>query len=209
MRKVVLGFFVCICVLFLGLLPAMANPVDLGYAPNSSGQDVMTPPWTEELGTGFPVDELISTSWTTTTYIPCPRDYDSGGPSNIEVTMTNLTNRAFYKVAYVKDPETSITNDDLLLINGQEAFLIDKIGINTPLIYESMVQDTVFEPGETWKFVIQNYSNTLGLAASAFGSYGVGNQSGGDLISSGSIIPEPATLILLGLGGLALLKRKR
>ena len=194
----------------------MAVPVDLTYAANLTGQDEMTPPWNEEIGVGFPADELISSSWETTTYIPCPRDYDSGGPSNIKVTMTNLTDRAFYKVAYVKDPETSITNDDLLLINGQESFLIDYAGINVPLVYESMAQDTVFEPGETWKFVIQNYSNTSGLPASAFGSYDavhnlgrVGNQSGGDLVSSGSIIPEPATLILLAIGGLALRRKRR
>ena len=131
--------------------------------------------------------------------------------------MTNLTDRYFYNVAYVKDPETSITNDDLLLINGQEAFLIDYAGINVPLVYESIHADAVFEPGETWKFVIQNYSNSLGLAASALASYDsvhnlgrVGDQSAGDLDSSGSIIvPEPATLSLLTLGGLALLKRKR
>jgi hypothetical protein len=208
MRKLITIFLVF--VVLTVSLPAMAVPASLVYADNPSGQDPMTPPWTEEWGVGFPPGELIATSETPIKVIPCPRDYDSGGPLNIEVTMTNLTGKYGYKVAYVKDPETTITNDDLLLINGQEAFLIDKVGLNKPLFFESMTQDNIFEPGETWKFVIQNYSNTLGLAASALGSVGVGNQSGGDTLSSGSIIvPEPGTICVLGLGALSLLRRKR
>ena len=80
-----------------------------------------------------------------------------------------------------------------------------------------MTPDAVFEPGETWEFVIQNYTNTNGLPPNAFRSWNmaagmgqVGGQSGGDTVSSGSIIaiPEPATIALFGFGLTLLRKRK-
>jgi len=216
-KRILLLFIFCSCVLlFIGVSPAVAVPIIYDTTSNPGGQDPMTGPWTHELGNGFPINELISSSWEPTFYVPCPRDYLGG--TNIKVTMTNLTSRAWTNVAYVKDPETNITNDDLLRLNGQRSFTIDWVGSNTPLIYESITVDTIFEPGETWCFVLQDYGNTLSLPASLFGSWDsvlnigrVGNQSGGDLASSGSIIavPEPATLSLLVIGGLALLRRNR
>lgn len=84
------------------------------------------------------------------------------------------------------------------------AFKIDSVGGNTPLVFESIAVDGIFAPGETWIFVIDDYVNTGGLAASLFGSFGVGNSSAGGPSSSGSIIavrvPEPGTLVLLLVG---------
>ncbi|MFA5424022.1 MAG: PEP-CTERM sorting domain-containing protein [Phycisphaerae bacterium] len=214
MKKI---FVIFICAMFLFISSALAVPLsEYDTDDNPSGQDPLLGPWTHEIGVGFPIEELISASWEETTYTPCPRDYQGG--QNIEVTITNLTDLSFEEVTYVSDPETSITNDDLTLINGQEAFLIDYLGINTPLVYESMNVDGIFEAGETWKFVIQEYSNSLSLVASALGSYDsvnnlglIGNQSGGDIISSGSIIvtPEPMTISLLAMGAIALLRRRK
>jgi hypothetical protein len=80
---------------------------------------------------------------------------------------------------------------------------------------ESIAVDGIFQVGETWDFVIDNYFNVLGLSASALASAGlVGSLSGGDTVSSGSIIaiiPEPGTILLTGLGlaGLSLFARRR
>jgi hypothetical protein len=141
----------------------------------------------------------------------CPSQDTPG--SNILVSITNLTSRDFSDVWYVADPETSLSNFDQYLVNGEEAFKIDYAGSNVPLVFESMAVDGIFQAGETWEFIIDDYFNTLGLPASAFASAGlVGSLSGGDTISSGSIlVPEPGTILLAGLGlaGLALLARRR
>ena len=82
-------------------------------------------------------------------------------------------------------------------------------------IYQLKTPDQIFEPGEIWEFVIQEYSNILGNSPAALGSVGpapfgaIAQASQLDSISSGSIItPEPATICLLALGGLLLRRRK-
>jgi hypothetical protein len=91
------------------------------------------------------------------------------------------------------------------MVNGGLAFKIDNIGQNTPLVYESMTVDNKFEPGESWAFVIQDYTNLLGLSPALMGSPGVGVFSMADQISSGSIIAIPAPgAILLGSIGVSL-----
>lgn len=219
MKKLTLFFFTCIwMLLFVSVSPAVAVPIDIHWV-NVTGQDVMNPPWSHELGNQFPPDELITSSWTYTEVVPCQWG-DSPSIPNVEVTMTNQTGRDWRNVVYVKDPETTIANWDQLQINGQYAFTIDHgVGINNPLVYESKIWDNIFQAGEIWKFVIADYGNTSGLAPSLFGSWDsvnmlgrVGNQSGNDTVSSGSIIvgiPEPAALSLLALGGLTLLRRNR
>ena len=172
-------------------VPTMSQWVDIGR------QDPLwTPLWVHELGVNppgaalFPQNELISATDTLTEEISCPENYDPSFGS-VLVSITNLTGKAWTSLWYVADPETSLTNDDGW-INGGLAFKIDKVGLNQPLVFESMNQDSVFEIGETWDFIIQNYTNQLGLAPSALASVGV--PTAGDVLSSGSIIariPNP------------------
>jgi hypothetical protein len=163
-----------------------------------------------ELGNNPPFEpnEWIDSSWVETLYRPCLQNADDPNIPNVEVTIVNKTARTWEWLYYVADPETGLTNNDGK-VNSCLAFEINKIGANTPLVYESSTQDSHFEPNETWRFVIQDYTNTNNLVASLFGSVGVGSGSAGDVFSSGSIIPEPCTLSLLGLAGMAMLRRRK
>jgi len=208
-----------LCGVIASASSALAVPVSLTWN-EVGGQDnnYWSCDW-HELGDGFPVEEKISSSHSETTYRPCNENPDDPMIPNIEVSITNLSGRSWEKLEYVADPETSIQNYDEWRVNCEEAFLIDNVGANTPLRSESLTANLIFEPGETWVFVIQDYVNSLGGPATPFDSYDatnnvgqVGNQSAGWTPSTGSIIacvPEPASLTLLALGGLALLRRRR
>jgi hypothetical protein len=203
-------------------LPLYAMPVSPTIV-DTQEQDVLAVcpyPIYDELGNKplFPDDEWIESSWTITDLTACTgAPFDDPQIPNVLVTMTNMTNRVwgnYYNgqkthVYYVADPETSLSNYDGL-INGELAFIIDAIGINKPLVSESINADGIFEIDETWQFIIQDYVNTSSLAPSAFASIGIGNGSANDTISSGSIVanPEPTTFILLSAGLLCIRRKK-
>jgi len=208
---------ICLLIALVSSSPAVLTTVRFEDLPE---QDPLRGPQVvDELGlwwADFPPDEAIEAFDEFTERTACP--YPPGdNPSipNALVWMTNLTRTAWTEVWYVadgRDPfmpmETSLTNYDGL-VNQALAFKIDYGGMNQPLVYEDMILDGIFQPGETWAFIIQDYQNMFGLPASMLGSFGV--PSFGDSMSSGSIIaiPEPMTLALLGLGGLLLRKRRK
>ncbi len=194
--------------------PANAIPVSVTHTDLPTCDPLIVPPGVDELG-DTPVfmgaDEGITAVDLPAVGVACP-SADSPAPNTL-VSMTNMTSRDFVEVWYVADPETSIGNADGL-VEDEEAFRIDTMGINTPLVSESLTPDGIFESGETWDFVIDDYFNALGLGADDFFSPGaVGGMSPGGP-SSGSIIaivPEPSTPLLMaaGLAGLGARRRKQ
>lgn len=164
---------------------------------------------------GFPADQSLLPG-TFGSANPSCLATDSTALPDFLVSITNTSGKDFQSVWYIADEETRISNLDgfandfaFSVAAGQEAFRIDNditdpAGINHPLRFESILPDGIWQSGEEWRFVLQDYGNLLGLAPNAIASMGVGNASI-DLppfqpISSGSIIarvPEPATIALL------------
>lgn len=205
----------------IGILPATwANPVTVRSQEDPRQDAWILPEWTnmEELGTGFPADEEILVNemlWDE--HIPCPVDFGGNSNLNVQLEIINNTGREWTELYYVADPETSLSNvdelvEDITAPGFTLAFQIDSVGLNTPLVFESMTQDGIFEIGETWHFVIQEYSNALGIPAFSMDSLGVANASAGGPPSSGSIIaiPEPNVIVMISLfgGGLIFIRRK-
>jgi len=180
----------------------------------------------------FPLEELIESYWMETDETACPEPGDDPGIPNILVSMTNLTGIDWYDVHYVSDlvfpnnshpangspvPGALISNFDGWIGNAgladhEEAFKIDSIGINTPLVFESLIIDNIFQAGETWNFIIQDYTLPLAGSPTPFDSVGIASLSTGYPPSTGSIvavIPEPATIGLLALGGLVLVRSRK
>jgi hypothetical protein len=192
--------------------PAAGVPVTVAHSDLASCDFLAVPSAVDELGDPslFPPDELILSVDTTTMTSACP---STDTPAvNALITTTNMTAFDFVEVWYVADPETVLTNADGI-VNGELAFRIDLVGLNTPLIFESMTPDGVFEAGETWDFIIDDYFNTLGIGADAFfspGGVGGGSPGGPSSGSIIAIIPEPSTVLLLasGLAVLALRRRR-
>jgi len=174
----------------------------------------------DELGVrpAFPLNELIGVQ------IVGPGVFGScaSHPNNFQVpdyqvVITNLTRTSWRNLYFVADTGLvgaglpTVGNSDGR-INGGDAFRIDTVGVNQPLVSESINADRVFEPGEIWIFNVEDWFPGVNLPLT-FGSLGVGNASGANANSSASIvaIPEPAGLALLGLGlaGLGLSRRTK
>lgn len=201
---------------------AAADPIDGTYIDVDECDDHGPQIAVEEFGdpTVFQPSQWIEHASTVTDFSACSMT-DDPSQLNALVVMSNLTNRALDNLWYVGDPETRFSNTDGLGFGGGTpdvagfAFRIDAIGANRPLVFESITPDGIFEPGETWQFIVQDYSNPFGLAPDAFFSVGMAGDSAGAAgvqTSSASIVrmvPTPGSAALLGLGGLAAVRRRR
>jgi hypothetical protein len=169
----------------------------------------------DELGTVvFPSDELIGAVAKVTSIDACPLNSSILIP-NALLVITNLTNLSFTDLHYVADPGTAFSNFDGI-INGQTSVVIDNIGVNRPLVAElGGVLPLVFEPGETWEIVLDDWTNTSGLDAAQLSSIGVPSiivpdPSSGSIVAN--LVPEPASaslLAMLGMGSLINRSRKQ
>jgi len=168
---------------------AFALPTSIFFDDDPNCDPLFVDPDVDELGIGFPSDELISVFDIGTSPIPACLSAGPGPHSLVE--MTNLTPDFWIDVWYVADGETFLSNFDGF-VNGHSAFRIDSenstfgCGVNCPLIFESFEPGNgVFEPGETWIFIIDDYFNIVGLPPGAIDSPGLPSPSPP---SSGSII---------------------
>jgi hypothetical protein len=196
---------------------ALAVPTPMVHFDTPACDPLFIPELVDELGFSppFPLDERLEAVSTFTNQTACPAD-NPNIPNRL-VVMTNLTTppRAFREVWYVKDIETSFTNvDGVAAAPGsplQDTFKIDSIGVNIPLVFESMVPDGIWAPGEIWHFIIQDYTNALGLPPELYDSIGVPSTLSPP--SSGSIIaievPEPSAALLLGVASAITIARRR
>lgn len=197
-----------IALITLAAAPALASPVGTMFADLAHCDPLAGPNVADELGLSpvFPTACTIDASSTLTNLSACPTDVP--GIANVEVRITNLTGRTFTDLWYVGEQKTGFTNFDGT-VNGFEAFRIDAIGVNRPLIFET-TPNGLFEPGETWSFIIDDWTNSSGFLPEHFLSLGV--PSGG-AISSGSIValavPGPGAASLLAATGLLAMRRRR
>lgn len=195
-------------------LQATASPIFVTSADLVNHCDVLAPlpALMDELGTSaaFPADEFITAVSTFTNQDACPTSSSPLIP-NVLLSITNQTNLSFTDLHYVTDFGSGFTNFDGV-INGFEAVRLDNIGVNRPLIAEiGGFQPLVFEPGETWQVILDDWSTGSGLTAADLGSIGIPSGVLPD-ISSGSIValpvPEPASVALLTTGVLLGIRRR-
>ena len=195
--------------LVLAILPAAGSVVSITVT-GPTGCDPLvigSAPSADELGFAFtfPAGEQIAFSSVDTTLSACPT-VDLPTIVNKLVSVTNLGSVAIPGLYYVANGGSTpgiFSNFDGY-VNGALAMAIDNVGINRPLVSESMTANGIFEPGETWQFIVQDY--VAAVPVDSF--YSPATVGGTDTLPS-IIVPEPSGAALSLLGGLLLLRRRR
>lgn len=204
---------------------AKAVPVKGIYYDDPAGCDSHgTQLLDHELGDAsvFPLDEALDFTVSQTvlpSHFSCVPD--DGIPNEWLIRIINVSPFAYTDLYYVSDLGVSVGNydgaiEDTTMPGTSTAFRIDGTvtpGMNNTLVSESGVVDEILSPGEIWQFTITNFS-LFGVAPTFGSPGGFAASSSPDLTDSNSsilarVVPEPASLSLLGLGMLAGLKRQR
>ncbi len=165
--------------------------------------------------TAFPIDERILVVVSPALSYVCVGD--DGAPNDFTVQMTNLSPYAYVDLFFVADDGMFVGNSDGTVVDligapgiTADAFKIDGTvtpGVNSNLFGESGAVNEIFEPGETWRFMVTNvvfpasvppvlvFDSVGGFAGSSTGF----PPSTASILGS-QIVPEPSAGLLLGLG---------
>jgi hypothetical protein len=194
---------------------ANAVSVTAPFVDDARCDPVLDQTLTHELGgppfAVWPIDSTIAFG-----SISAPPICAAGPNPNWEVTITNFSPIAYTDLFFVADEGNTIGNADGTIF-GQDAFRIDAIGpTNANLLFESIAADGIFDPFESWTFLVSDFLVTTGPSgAPFFGSFGVAGPTTGGIVSNASIVanpvPIPAAVYLFGsaLGLLGWMRRKK
>lgn len=218
-QRTVWTVFVATCVL---TSIASAVPVTGVYQDDPAHCDNFGPlTLTHELGeqTVFPANESIVTSAAPSID---PRLFacepDDGIANDWNVILTNTSGQAWQDVFFVVDGGVTVGNydgavSDVAMPGFNHAFRIDNVGSNIPLIFESVAANNILDVGETWEFLVTNYSVAAGPLFESAGKFSESSHLSFDPFSNASIlanpVPEPSSVAFLGLGATALFARRR
>jgi len=166
----------------------------------------------------FPILELIESSSAQTAQTVCVGD--DGIANDWEVRILNTSPVAWKDMMFVVDAGNFVGNADGVVFDGgaagiaTDAFLIDPFGANANLLFESGIANVIFEPGETWVFLVTNFMAPGFPAPTPFDTLGIGGFSAPIALSTASIVanqvPIPAAAWLFGsaLGLLGWVRRR-
>ena len=206
-------YFCTLIALGQGSQSVFAVPISLEIAVNPAGgcDPVVVPSNMHELGVPatFPANESIGVAVVQTDLSACPAD-DNAQVPNWRVSISNFTGTAWTDLFFVEAGPAKHSNHDDQLINVANAFRIDAVGNNQPLILESLNPNGIFDVGEVWNFIVQDYQylpvfqqpgnfNTPGL---------VGVMDPQDSIVARQV-PEPSTFLLGAAGVLLIMSLRR
>ena len=185
-------------------------PVQGQYQDNPALCDILpTQNFAHELGDvtfGFPIDEGLQVVSTPTPQLACVGD--DGVPNDYLVLISNISPYAYKDLFFVVDDGGVVGNadgaiTDLAAPGFTDAFKIDNVGVNSNLVFGDLNNNLIFEPGETWEFLVTNFfAPATTPPFPQFGSVGgFAASSASDPISNASIlanrVPEPATVTVL------------